>query len=130
MLFIQREAMQFVFMVDPDFTASVCHVLAWMNSATECKLLMGLLCTAYKGMILWLPMQRHAKNPPFARPWGGMGFPGGDGGKEPICQCKRHKRHRFDTWIRKIPWRRTWQPIPVFLLGESHGQRMVVGYSP
>ena len=70
MLFIQREAMQFVFMVDPDFTASVCHVLAWMNSATECKLLMGLLCTAYKGMILWLPMQRHTKNPPFARPWG------------------------------------------------------------
>ena len=32
-------------------------------------------------------------------------------------------------WIRKIPWRRKWQPIPVFLLGESHGQSSLVGYS-
>ena len=29
----------------------------------------------------------------------------------------------FDPWVRKIPWRRKWQPIPVFLPGESHGQR-------
>ena len=29
----------------------------------------------------------------------------------------------------KIPWRRKWQPAPVFLLGESHGQRSLVGYS-
>ena len=38
------------------------------------------------------------------------------------CQ-NRHKRHRFDPWVGKIPWRRAWQPTPVFLLGESHGQR-------
>ena len=31
-------------------------------------------------------------------------------------------RHGFDPWIRKIPWRRAWQPIPGFLLGESHGK--------
>ena len=36
----------------------------------------------------------------------------------------------FDPWVRKIPWRRTWQPIPVFLPGESHGQRSLEGYSP
>ena len=36
---------------------------------------------------------------------------------------------RFDPWVGKIPWRRAWQPIPVFLPGESHGQRSVVGYS-
>ena len=36
----------------------------------------------------------------------------------------------FDTWVRKIPWRRKWQPTPVFLPGESHGQRSLVGYSP
>ena len=30
-------------------------------------------------------------------------------------------RHRFDPWIRKIPWRRKWQPTPVFLPGEFHG---------
>ena len=42
----------------------------------------------------------------------------------------RHKRRRFDLWVGKIPWRRTWQPTPAFLPGESHGQRSLVGYSP
>ena len=42
----------------------------------------------------------------------------------------RRKRHRFDPWVGKIPWRTAWQPIPVFLLGESHGQRRLGGYSP
>ena len=36
---------------------------------------------------------------------------------------------QFDPWVRKIPWRRKWQSIPVFLPGESHGQRSLVGYS-
>ena len=36
----------------------------------------------------------------------------------------------FDPWVRKIPWRRKWQPTSVFLPGESHGQRSLVGYSP
>ena len=34
-----------------------------------------------------------------------------------------------DSWIGKIPWRRAWQPTPVFLPGESHGQRSLEGYS-
>ena len=46
------------------------------------------------------------------------------------CQCRRHKRCRFDPWVKKIPWRRVWQPTPVFLPGESHGQRSLAGYSP
>ena len=54
------------------------------------------------------------------------GFPGGARRKEPASQCRRH---RFDPWVRKIPWRRAWQPTPVFLPGESHGQRSPVGYS-
>ena len=58
------------------------------------------------------------------------GFPGGAGGKEPACQCKKHKRHGFHPWVRKIPWRRAWQPTLVFLPGESHGQRNLAGYSP
>ena len=37
---------------------------------------------------------------------------------------------RFDPWVRKIPWRRARQPTPVFLPGESQGQRSLVGYSP
>ena len=35
-----------------------------------------------------------------------MGFPGGTSGKEPTCQCRRHKRHWFEPWVGKIPWRR------------------------
>ena len=45
-------------------------------------------------------------------------------------QCRRHKRHRFDFWVRKILWRRQWQLTLVFLPGESHGQRSLMGYSP
>ena len=58
------------------------------------------------------------------------GFPGGVSGKEPACQCRRCKRRRFDPCIRKIPWRRILQPTPLFLPGESHGQRSLAGYSP
>ena len=36
----------------------------------------------------------------------------------------------FDPWVGKIPWRREWQPTPVFLPGKPHGQRSLVGYSP
>ena len=57
------------------------------------------------------------------------GFPGGSDGKEPVCRLRRHKRCKFDPWIGKIPWRRAWQPTPVFLPGQSHGQRIVGGYS-
>ena len=59
-----------------------------------------------------------------------MGFPGGANGKEPTCQCRRQKRCRFAPWVGKIPWRRSWQPTPVFLPGESQGQRSLEGYSP
>ena len=58
------------------------------------------------------------------------GLPGGSSGKEPTCQCRQRKSHEFDPWVGKIPWRRVWQPTPVFLPGESHGQRSLVGYSP
>ena len=34
----------------------------------------------------------------------------------------------FDPWAGKIPWGRKWQPTPVYLPGESHGQRSLVGY--
>ena len=57
-------------------------------------------------------------------------FPGGASAQEPTCQCRRCKRCGLNTWVRKIPWRRAWQSTPVFLLGESHGQRSLVGYSP
>ena len=56
-------------------------------------------------------------------------FPGGSSGKEPAYQCRRHQRHGFDPWVRKICWRRSRQPTPVFLPGEPHEQRSLVGYS-
>ena len=58
-----------------------------------------------------------------------MGFPGGTSGKEPACQCRRQKRHRFDPWVRKIAleedmathssilaWRIPWTEEPGWLL--------------
>ena len=51
-------------------------------------------------------------------------------GKDFTCQCRKCKRHRFNPWAGNIPWRRKWQPIPVFLPGKFHGQRSLVGCSP
>ena len=56
------------------------------------------------------------------------GFPGDASGKESSCQCRRHGRLRVHPWVRKIPWKRKQQPMPVFLPGESHGQRSLAGY--
>ena len=44
-----------------------------------------------------------------------------------LLKCRRS---RFDPWVGKSPWRREWLPTPVFLPGEFHGQRSLVGYSP
>ena len=57
-----------------------------------------------------------------------MGFPAGTSRTEPTCQCRRHKTHGFHPRVGKIPWRRAWQSMPVFLPGESHGQRSLAGY--
>ena len=52
------------------------------------------------------------------------------GGSEVTSVCLQCRRHSFDPWVRKIPWRRKWQPTPALLPGESHGGRSLVGYSP
>ena len=44
------------------------------------------------------------------------GFPGGTSGQESACQCRRGKKLQLDPWVRKIHWRRTWQPTPVSCL--------------
>ena len=59
-----------------------------------------------------------------------LGFLGGASGKEPPCECKRCQRCEFHPWILKILWRREWRPTPVFLPGDSHGQRRLAGFSP
>ena len=53
-------------------------------------------------------------------------FPGGSEGKE----CLQCWRPEFNPWVGKSPWRRKWQPTPVFLPGEFHGQKSLVSYSP
>ena len=57
-------------------------------------------------------------------------FPGDTVVKNPPANTSRHKRCRFDPWVRKFPWRRKWQSAPGFLPGKSHGQQSLVGYSP
>ena len=46
----------------------------------------------------------------------------------PVCQCGRCRRNRFNLWVKKIPWRKAWQPTPVIFPRESHGQRSLAGY--
>ena len=55
------------------------------------------------------------------------GLPWWLSGKQLICQCKRCG---FNPWVGKILWRRAWQPTPVLLPGEFHGQRSLASYSP
>ena len=47
---------------------------------------------------------------------------------ESACQGRRCKRHDFDPWVGKNPWRKKWQPTPVFLPRKSHGQKSLAGY--
>ena len=58
------------------------------------------------------------------------GLPRWLSGKESACQCRRCNRHGFNPWVGIIPWRRKWQPSPVFLLGNFHGPRSLADYSP
>ena len=62
------------------------------------------------------------------RPFSGFGLPWYLSGKESIYQCRRFRRPGFNPWVRKIPWRRKWQPTPIFLPGESHRQRSLASY--
>ena len=57
-------------------------------------------------------------------------FTSGASGKESACQCRMCGEVGFDLWVWKIPWRRKWQPTPVFLPGKSQGQKSLGGYSP
>ena len=92
------------------------------------------LTPTLKLTILWSPAKHMFYtfySPPvykhLCRKWG---FPGGSVGKEFTCNAGNVGRHKFNPQVRMIPWRRAWQPTPVFLPGESHGQRILAGYSP
>ena len=59
----------------------------------------------------------------------GLGFPSGSA-VESCLHFRRRRRSKFNPWVQNIPWKRNWQPTPVFLSGKSQGQRSLVGYSP
>ena len=73
--------------------------------------------TAYRGQCIQCILYNHM-----------VGLPCWLSGKEPATLFRRHMRHGFNPWVKKIPWRRAWQLTPV-LLGESHGQRSLSGYT-
>ena len=54
-----------------------------------------------------------------------LGLPWWFSNKESVCQSRKLG---FDSWVRKIPWKRKRQPTPAFLAGKSHGQRSLAGY--
>ena len=58
------------------------------------------------------------------------GFSDGALCQELTCQYGRTKRHGFNPWVGKIPWKRAWKPTPVSLPEESHGERSLAGSSP
>ena len=100
-----------------------------LSSTKECKLTLQKcwLLKSFRSLehfILFFPHNWHAqKNTKFYWHTFSGRFPDGTSGKEPTCQGRRHKRHGFNPWVGKIPWRRTWQPTSVFLPG-------LAGYSP
>ena len=59
-----------------------------------------------------------------------MGFQGGVSSKESAYNAADAEEVHSIPESGRFPWRREWQPTPVFLLGESHGQKSLVGYSP
>ena len=61
---------------------------------------------------------------------GDTGFPGSASGEEPTCQCKNIRNAGSIPGLGRSPGGRAWQPTPVFLSGESHGQGSLEGYSP
>ena len=82
---------------------------------------------AFMCLRVWMNSIRCKKMNVISNRLGLFGLPRWHSGKESTCQCRRHKRYCFNRCVRKIPWRRKWQPTPVFLPEKSHRQRSLVG---
>ena len=77
-----------------------------------------------------LSMESHRVGHDWSNLAAAAGLPWWLSGKDSACQCRRRTIRGFNPWVGKIPWSRKWQPTPVFLPGESHGQRNLAGHSP
>ena len=91
---------------------------------------MGIVGIAAIYFIILITLKKKVLNPVLGLNVTLLSFSGGASGKESICQRRRHRRLGLDPWVRKIPWSRKQQVTPVFLPGEFHGQRNLVGYGP
>ena len=78
-------------------------------------------------MMIFQKLAGHIEIKKYIMAWG---FPGGTVKNQPADVGRRHKRCRFDPWVGKMPWRRKWQPTPVFLPGELHGPEEPGGLWP
>ena len=78
----------------------------------------------------WVPLIIRAARSHYRRVMHALELPRWPSGEESACQYKICRNFGFDPWVRKIPWRRTWQPTPVFLPGKSYGQKNLSGYGP
>ena len=78
---------------------------------------------ATKSMVIWVKTNHLGK-------WGVSCSPGPTKNmeKQSLVSCLQCRRSGFYPWVEKILWRRKWQPISVFLPGDSHGQRRLTGY--
>ena len=88
------------------------------------------LPVCHLGWFYWLRYTPNKAHDTAVKKWGVSicaGLPRWLSGKESACQCRGCG---FEPWVRKIPWKRKWQPTPVFLPGESYGQRSLAAYSP
>ena len=91
---------------------------------------MGIVGIAAIYFIILITLKKKVLNPILGLNVALLSFSGGANGKESICQYRRHRRLGLDPWVRKIPWSRKQEITPVFLPGEFHGQRNLVGYGP
>ena len=88
----------------------------------------GVVAECYTFRVEYYSAMKKNEIMPLAGPWADLeivtGFPDGSVSKESACPCRRWG---FEPWFGKTPRRRTWQPTPVFLPGECHGQRRPAG---
>ena len=86
-----------------------------LSSAFGTMFLLGAHCLPVSQEVTWMAaLKTYPKSHPSS---------------SPVAQCVKNPP-RFNSWVRKLPWRKKWQPTPVFLSGKFHGQRNLEGYSP
>ena len=123
--------------ITPSWLSGLWRSFLYSSSGTPHSKMSACLCNTFKNMCQrkgpvmththWLKIKNltaiWASVPNIGLPLPVSGFPGGPSGKEASCQCKRHKRHGFDSWDGKIPWRKAWWPTCILVCKISGSER-------